>query len=130
MNYHKGGFIVAMSKQETKTRGKEDLHEQTYSLPDDAEIVMERMVHEMERRLAAAPQGTCPVDMASVFLRLCHAQTCGKCVPCRVGLGRLGDLLDDILEGRGDDQTIELLKEVSESIVDTADCVIGSGAQP
>ncbi len=58
----------------------------TVYTPDDAEIVMERMVHEMERRLAAAPQGICPVDMALVFLRLCHAQTCGKCVPCRIGL--------------------------------------------
>jgi len=100
----------------------------TVYTPDDAEIVMERMVQEMERRLAAAPPGICPVDMASVFLRLCHAQTCGKCVPCRIGLGRLGDLLDDILDGRGDEQTIRLLEEVSESVVDTADCVIGSDA--
>jgi len=100
----------------------------TVYTPDDAEIVVERMVHEMERRLAAAPQGICPVDMALVFLRLCHAQTCGKCVPCRIGLGRLGDLLDDILSGRGDEHTIKLLEEVSESVADTADCVIGSDA--
>lgn len=100
----------------------------TVYTPDDAEIVMERMVHEMERRLAAAPQGICPVDMALVFLRLCHAQTCGKCVPCRIGLGRLGDLLEDMLSGKGDDETIKLLEEVSESIVDTADCLIGSDA--
>ena len=100
----------------------------TVYTPDDAEIVMERMVQEMERRLAAAPPGICPVDMASVFLRLCHAQTCGKCVPCRIGLNRLGDLLDTILDGNGDEETIKLLEEVSQSVMDTADCVIGSDA--
>lgn len=30
--------------------------------------------------------GLCPVDMASSFLKMCHAQSCGKCVPCRIGL--------------------------------------------
>lgn len=100
----------------------------TVYTPDDAEVVVGRMVREMERRLAAAPPGICPVDMASVFLRLCHAQTCGKCVPCRIGLGRIGDLLDDILSGRADEETLRLLKEVSETVKDTADCVIGSDA--
>jgi NADPH-dependent glutamate synthase beta subunit-like oxidoreductase len=66
--------------------------------------------------------------MASVFLRLCHAQTCGKCVPCRIGLGRIGDLLDEILSGQGDEQSLTLLEEVAESVKDTADCVIGSDA--
>lgn len=100
----------------------------TVYAPDDAELVVGRMVREMERRLAAAPPGICPVDMASVFLRLCHAQTCGKCVPCRIGLGRIGDLLDEILNGQGDKETLKLLEEVAESVKDTADCVIGSDA--
>ncbi len=100
----------------------------TVYTPDDAEVVIGRMVREMERRLAAAPPGICPVDMASVFLRLCHAQTCGKCVPCRIGLGRIGDLLDEILNGQGDLETLKLLEEVAESVKDTADCVIGSDA--
>lgn len=100
----------------------------TVYTPDDAEVVVERMAQEMARRLAAAPPGICPVDMASAFLRLCHAQTCGKCVPCRIGLGRMGDLLDEILDGTGDLETLELLEEVAQSIKDTADCIIGSGA--
>lgn len=100
----------------------------TVYTPDDAEVVVGRMVREMERRLAVAPPGICPVDMASVFLRLCHAQTCGKCVPCRVGLGRIGDLLEEILSGKGDAETLRLLAEVAETVKDTADCVIGSDA--
>lgn len=100
----------------------------TVYTPDDAEVVMGRMVQEMERRLAAAPPGICPVDMASVFLRLCHAQTCGKCVPCRIGLGRVGDLLEKVLDGEADEETLKLLEEVAQSIKDTADCVIGADA--
>jgi len=100
----------------------------TVYTPDDAEVVVGRMVREMERRLAAAPPGICPVDMASVFLRLCHAQTCGKCVPCRVGLGRMGELLDAILNGQGDIGTLESLEEIARSVRDTADCVLGSDA--
>ncbi len=100
----------------------------TVYTPDDAELVVGRMVREMERRLAVAPPGICPVDMASVFLRLCHAQTCGKCVPCRVGLDRIGDLLDEILDGKGDPETLQLLEEIAQSVKDTADCVIGADA--
>jgi len=100
----------------------------TVYTPDDAQVVVERMVQEMGRRLAAAPPGICPVDMASVFLRLCHAQTCGKCVPCRIGLGRIGDLLDEVLDGKADPETLTLLEEVARSVKVTADCVIGSDA--
>ena len=56
--------------------------------PSRAETVVENLYRDMERRIAASPPGLCPVDMALSFLRLCHAQSCGKCVPCRIGLGQ------------------------------------------
>ena len=62
--------------------------------------VIEELYKDLERRIIASPPGLCPVDMASAFLKLCHAQTCGKCVPCRVGLAQLQLLLEDVLEGR------------------------------
>ena len=61
--------------------------------PDKAQGVMNGLYGDVERRLMASPPGVCPVDMSAAFLRLCHAQTCGKCVPCRVGLGQLANLL-------------------------------------
>ncbi len=100
----------------------------TVYAPDDAEQVVGRMVREMERRLAAGPPGICPVDMALVFLKMCHAQTCGKCVPCRIGLGRIGDLLEDILDGQATVETLDLLEWTCQNVKDTADCVIGSDA--
>ena len=57
--------------------------------PDRAQTVLGGLNRDMERRINASPHGLCPVDMSLNFLRLCHAQTCGKCVPCRIGLSPL-----------------------------------------
>ena len=69
--------------------------------PSRAQTVIDGLYRDVERRIAASPPGLCPVDMALSFLRLCHAQSCGKCVPCRIGLDRLADLLDRLLDGQG-----------------------------
>ena len=55
--------------------------------PSKAQTVVDNLYRDVERRIAASPPGLCPVDMSLTFLQLCHAQTCGKCVPCRIGLG-------------------------------------------
>ena len=60
--------------------------------PDRAQQVVDDLCRDMGHRIAANPPGLCPVDMALNFLRLCHAQTCGKCVPCRIGLSQLETL--------------------------------------
>ena len=69
--------------------------------PKRAKIVMEGLYKDLERRIESSPPGLCPVDMARAFLELCHAQTCGKCVPCRIGLGQLNRLIKDVLDGKG-----------------------------
>ena len=45
----------------------------------EAQTTVEGLYRELERRIIASPPGICPVDLALVFLRMCHAQTCGKC---------------------------------------------------
>ncbi len=82
----------------------------------------------MERRLASAPAGLCPVDLCLNFVRLAHAQTCGKCVPCRIGLGQAADLLREIVEGRGSLASLQLLESTARVIADSADCALGSKA--
>ena len=88
--------------------------------PDRAQMMVDQLYHDMERRIAASPPGLCPVDMAMNFLNLCHAQTCGKCVPCRVGLGQLSILLGDVLEGRAKPRHMEFIEETAQSIASTA----------
>lgn len=93
--------------------------------PSRAQTVVEGLYRDIERRIAASPPGLCPVDMASAFLKLCHAQTCGKCVPCRIGLAQLLRLIESVLDGEATPETIDLIERTAQVIADSADCAIG-----
>ena len=75
--------------------------------PTRADIIMEELYKDLERRIESSPPGLCPVDMARAFLELCHAQTCGKCVPCRIGLGQLNGFIKDVLDGNATMETLD-----------------------
>ena len=97
----------------------------TAGAPKREDTTTERLMQEFEQRIVASPPGVCPVDMQLSFLKVCHAQTCGKCVPCRVGLGQLENLLEDVLNNRATLETLHLIKETARNIQVTADCAIG-----
>jgi len=80
---------------------------------------------DLTRRAGASPFGSCPVDLTASFLRMCLAQSCGKCVPCRVGLDRLQGLLEKILSGEGSMEDLSTVKAAAQTIYDSADCAIG-----
>lgn len=96
--------------------------------PSKAQMVVEQLYRSMEHRIEASSPGLCPIDMALNFLNLCHAQTCGKCVPCRGGLGQLSDLLHEVLDGRPSLDILQLIEDTAEGIVASADCAIGVNA--
>ena len=96
--------------------------------PSRAQTVVEGLYRDVERRIAASPPGLCPVEMSLSFLQLCHAQTCGKCVPCRIGLGQLTKLISQVLDGTANMDTVRFIEKTARSIVDTADCAIGRDA--
>ncbi len=87
---------------------------------------MDDLYRNVERRIKASPPGICPVDMSLSFLKMSHAQTCGKCTPCRIGLGRLAEMLEDVLDGDADLDIIDEIEETAISISMTADCAIGA----
>ena len=93
--------------------------------PNKAQLTVERLYKDLERHIIASPPGLCPVDLQLSFLKLCHAQTCGKCVPCRVGLGQLQHMMEDVLEGKATVKTLDLIQETASNIADSADCAIG-----
>ena len=93
--------------------------------PDQAQLTVEHLYKDLERHIIASPPGLCPIDLQLSFLKICHAQTCGKCVPCRVGLLQLQKLLEDVLEGRATMKTLELIETMANNITDSADCAIG-----
>ncbi len=96
--------------------------------PGEAQAVVEQLYRNMERRIAASPPGLCPVDMALNFLDLCRAQTCGKCVPCRIGLTQLSNMIREVLDGEPDLSILRRIEKTAQVIVDTADCAIGIDA--
>ena len=96
--------------------------------PSQADAAVEQLYRNMEQRIAASPPGLCPVDLALNFLNLCQAQTCGKCVPCRIGLTQLANMLQEVLEGEPDLRVLHHIEVTAEVIVDTADCAIGIDA--
>ena len=96
--------------------------------PSQAQAVVEQIYRNMEGRIAASPPGLCPVDMALNFLNLCQAQTCGKCVPCRIGLSQLSVLIREVLDGEPELKILKRIEETARVIADTADCAIGIDA--
>ena len=93
--------------------------------PNRARIVMEGLYKDLERRIESSPPGLCPVDMSRAFLDLCHAQTCGKCVPCRIGLGQLSHFIEDVLNGKATMETLDIMEQTALSVMESADCAIG-----
>lgn len=77
------------------------------------------------RRLAVSSLAPCPVEFTAALVNLCSTQSCGKCTPCRVGLNALSDLLADVLEGRADESTLNLIERTARTIYLSSDCAIG-----
>jgi NADH:ubiquinone oxidoreductase subunit F (NADH-binding)/(2Fe-2S) ferredoxin/NAD-dependent dihydropyrimidine dehydrogenase PreA subunit len=67
----------------------------------------------------------CMVNVAKFYLEFTVDESCGKCTPCRVGNKRLYEILTKITEGKGTEKDLEDLRELGESIKDTALCGLG-----
>jgi NADH:ubiquinone oxidoreductase subunit F (NADH-binding)/(2Fe-2S) ferredoxin/Pyruvate/2-oxoacid:ferredoxin oxidoreductase delta subunit len=73
-------------------------------------------------------EGTCMVDVAKYFVHFLQEESCGKCLPCREGLKRMGEILDRITEGKADEESLALLEELAEVVADTSLCGLGKTA--
>ncbi len=73
-------------------------------------------------------EDTCMVDMARYFLDFTEKESCGKCVPCRLGTKQMLDILVDIVEGRGKPGDIELLEDLAIGIKAGSLCGLGQTA--
>ena len=71
---------------------------------------------------------TCMVDMAKFFMDFTSKESCGKCVPCRIGTTRMLEILKRIVEGRGVEEDIDMLVDLGESIKTGALCGLGNSA--
>ncbi|NVN99522.1 MAG: NADH-quinone oxidoreductase subunit NuoF [Geobacteraceae bacterium] len=78
--------------------------------------------------LVVMDETTCMVDVARFFLTFTRDESCGKCVPCRIGLKAMLDILERITEGRGESTDIEKLLEMGTTIKKASLCGLGQTA--
>lgn len=73
-------------------------------------------------------EATCMVDVAKYFINFLQEESCGKCLPCREGLKRMGQILNNITEGKGDEKDLSFLVELAEVVADASLCGLGKTA--
>jgi NADH-quinone oxidoreductase subunit F len=73
-------------------------------------------------------ESTCMVDVAKYFLEFLQDESCGKCVPCRLGVDRMLEIITNITEGQGKPEHISLLQELAETVQETSLCGLGKTA--
>ncbi len=70
----------------------------------------------------------CMVDVARYFMEFCMSESCGKCVPCRVGTAQMYDLLDKITKGEATLDDLAMLESLADMVKHTSLCGLGQGA--
>jgi NADH:ubiquinone oxidoreductase subunit F (NADH-binding)/(2Fe-2S) ferredoxin len=78
--------------------------------------------------LIVMDEKTCMVDVARFFLAFTQNESCGKCVPCRVGTRHMVDILDRICAGKGENGDIGKLERLASSIKSSSLCALGQTA--
>jgi len=78
--------------------------------------------------LISMDEDTCMVDMARFFMEFVQDESCGKCIPCRLGTKRMLEILEKITRGEGQEGDIELLEELGHMIKEAAICGLGQTA--
>ncbi len=78
--------------------------------------------------LVVVDEDTCMVDMALYFLNFTKNESCGQCIPCRLGTSQMYQILEDITEGRGKPEDLKLLEELAWAVKKGSLCGLGQTA--
>ncbi|MCR4321802.1 MAG: NADH-quinone oxidoreductase subunit NuoF [Candidatus Brocadiaceae bacterium] len=101
---------------------------QHLDLPIDYETVKEVGAIMGSGGLIVMDDSTSMVEIARYFMEFCQDESCGKCVPCRIGTKRMLDILTRITKGQGKKEDIDLLKELAEVTKSASLCGLGQTA--
>ncbi|UCB42440.1 MAG: NAD(P)H-dependent oxidoreductase subunit E [Dehalococcoidales bacterium] len=99
-----------------------------FDLPVDFDVLYEAGSMVGSGGMVVMDDGSCMVDVAKYFLTFLQDESCGKCLPCRVGIDRMLEIITDITEGRGRPEQLDLLEELSDTVSQTALCGLGKTA--
>jgi bidirectional [NiFe] hydrogenase diaphorase subunit len=78
--------------------------------------------------LIVMDESSCMVDVARFFMDFCMSESCGKCVPCRVGTTQMHNILERVIEGKAESQDLELLKRLTGMVKAASLCGLGQTA--
>jgi len=99
-----------------------------FDLPIDFDVLSEAGSMVGSGGMVVMDNASCMVDVARYFLTFLQDESCGKCLPCRVGIDRMLEIITDITEGRGRPEQLDLLEELADTVSQTALCGLGKTA--
>ena len=99
-----------------------------FDLPVDFEALAEAGSMVGSGGMVVMDEHACMVDVARYFLAFLQDESCGKCVPCRLGIDRMLEIVTDLTEGRGTPEQLVLLEELAETVRETSLCALGKTA--
>jgi NADH-quinone oxidoreductase subunit F len=102
--------------------------ESLFDLPVDYEALTEAGAMMGSGGMVVMDDSACMVDVAKYFLQFLLDESCGKCVPCRLGIDRMLELVTDITTGQGTEQHLALLEELGETVALASLCGLGKSA--
>jgi NADH:ubiquinone oxidoreductase subunit F (NADH-binding)/(2Fe-2S) ferredoxin/Pyruvate/2-oxoacid:ferredoxin oxidoreductase delta subunit len=99
-----------------------------FDLPVDFDVLYEAGSMVGSGGMVVMDESSCMVDVAKYFLTFLQDESCGMCVPCRLGIDRMLEIVTDITEGRGKIEQIELLEDLADTVTQTSLCGLGKTA--
>ena len=99
-----------------------------FDLPVDFDVLREAGSMVGSGGMVVMDEGSCMVDVARYFLTFLQDESCGKCVPCRLGIDRMLELVTGITDGHGRPEQLDLLEELAYTVSQTALCGLGKTA--
>jgi NADH-quinone oxidoreductase subunit F len=99
-----------------------------FDLPVDFDVLSEAGSMVGSGGMVVMDETSCMVDVAKYFLTFLQDESCGKCVPCRLGIDRMLEIITGITEGRGKLEQLALLEELADTVSQTALCGLGKTA--
>ncbi len=125
-----GGVLDGKQIKAVQTGGPSGgcIPEKILDIPVDYERLSEVGAIMGSGGLVVMDQDTCMVDVARYFLDFTQSESCGKCVPCRLGTKQMLEILTDICKGNGKPEDLGLLEEIAEAVKAGSLCGLGQTA--
>ena len=125
-----GGALNGKAVKAVQTGGPSGgcLPVEKFDLPIDFDVLYNAGSMIGSGGMVVMDEGSCMVDVAKYFLTFLQDESCGKCVPCRLGIDRMLEIVTDITEGKGTKAKLELLEELAETVSETSLCGLGKTA--